>query len=779
MIVTKSWLNEYVNLEGISTEEIVKTLNSIGLEVESVQEYVIPQKIVFGHVLECEKHPDADKLSVCKVDVGTAVLQIVCGASNVRQGLFVAVATVGAVMPGGLEIKAVKLRGVESEGMICSSSEIGLPSMGEGIMELDESTGKITLGDALNNNVCFQDARIEIELTANRGDCLSIHGVARDLSAAFGRPLAKMPSIQKHENRVGIGRILQVVHTENGDTSLKYKVVDIKDLHVPFIVSLRLAQIEEASGSLLEDLIAYTTHMTGVILRSYDYGFFLTETKDKKAIITLKTDTHGYLGIYASKKASTIGISQESFSSMQLNEGMAIIEASYIPPENIAKKMAESKIEEHSSYYRSSRGSEPDLTLGTGAFLNLLEQNSDSKIYGGSIDVNGDFEEKVISISVEDISSLIGKKIDKTTITKIFQHLQFNIDKSKGDAFTVIVPRFRHDISNKQDLIEEVLRFVGIDNIPSKPYVLQEENCLSSGHLTFKRRRHYRHKAADVGFFEAVHFVFTEKKKLLEHGFVSVDPAKELLNPIANTFDTLRPTIMLGLLNAAGLNAKTGYKSIRLFEIGSVFSPNRKESAKMAFLYSGEQERERISNGGKAKKIDFGDFVQRVCDVIGDITLAEHTPKHALAHPYQCAQILTKEGTVIGELFKLHPSVQAAYDLDVTFLCEIDFDALVLPLHYAKPYSKYQASFRDLSLLIPTQMHYSQIQSVIEEYKSEEIVRFYPVDRYEDEKLGEYMSLTVRFMLRSLHKTLEEEDITASMEGVLGALNEKLGLSLR
>jgi len=189
MIVTRSWLNEWVDLSNISTDELVKKFNSIGLEVDSISTYEVPKKIVFGRVLECKKHPDADKLNICLVDIGTSTRQIVCGASNVRAGLDVVVATIGAVMPNGITIKPVKLRGVESEGMICSAKEIGLEEMNAGIIELDSSIGSYALGEEVCENPIFSDDLIEIELTANRGDCLSIRGIARDLCAAYDKSL--------------------------------------------------------------------------------------------------------------------------------------------------------------------------------------------------------------------------------------------------------------------------------------------------------------------------------------------------------------------------------------------------------------------------------------------------------------------------------------------------------------------------------------------------------------------------------------------------------------
>ncbi|WP_345993859.1 phenylalanine--tRNA ligase subunit beta [Sulfurimonas sp. HSL-1716] len=780
MIVTKSWLNEFISIEDKSTEELCKTLNSIGLEVDRVVEYKIPNKIVFGHVLECEKHPDADKLNVCKVDIGTSIRQIVCGAANVRRGLHVAVATVGAEMPGGLKIKPVKLRGVESEGMICSAAELGLADIGGGIIEFDSSIGEFKLGQELCENPYLQDTLIEIELTANRGDCLSIYGVSRDLCAAYSRPLKKIDDAQDQDRRMGIGRVLQFSHTDGLNVNLRYKAIDLKDVKLPFIVTLRLSQVEEKQQSDLDAILFYSTYTTGVILRAYDYNFFKdSEESDKKIKVSLAMNELGYACIYAKEEvASIVGIKQCDVSKMSSNEGLTIIEASYIPPHIISKQMAENKIENGPLFYRTSRGSEPKLNIGLNYFIGMFEEYSQSDIYGGDIELCDEYEDVVVSISVDEINSIIGANIDKTTITKILQNLGFDIGKSQGSSFVVSVPRYRHDIVNKQDIVEEIVRLVGIDNIPSKPFTLREKNPLSSGFFQFKKLRKYRNSAASQGFFETVHFVFNEKAKLKEYGFSCVEESLELLNPIVNTLDTMRPTLMLGLLNAASLNAKSGYKDIRLFEVGSVFSPLREESIKMAFIYSGDADKDGVLNSGKSKKMDFGTFVQSVSNIIGDVALVKHETRHNLANPYQCAKILMNAQEV-GEIYKLHPVVQDEFDLDDTFICEIDFDKLSFDLVEAKAYSKYQASFRDLSVLVPNTLSYKDVQEVISQNKTEEIVRFYPVDKYMDEKLGDNASLTIRFVLQSLTKTLEEEDITSTMDTVLNALNEKLGLTLR
>lgn len=779
MIVTRSWLNEWIDLSGVSTEELIKTFNSIGLEVDSISTYDVPKKIVFGRVLDCKKHPDADKLNICQVDLGSSVRQIVCGASNVRAGLDVVVATIGAVMSGGLTIKPVKLRGVESEGMICSAKEIGLEDIYDGIIELDSSIGSYTLGEEICENPIFSDDIIEIELTANRGDCLSIRGIARDLCAAYDKSLKEEKKDENDDKRLGIGRILALSHENNLNVNLRYKAVDLKELKLPFVIRLRLAQIENSRESDIESLMHYATHSSGVILRAYNHQFFCNKD-ETLAKISLCQDENGYASIMTKedKKASTVGIVQEDEAKATDNGGIVLIEASYIPPDIISKKMQESKMIAGPMYYRTSRGSEPDLDVGLCYCVSILESNSASSAFGGTIELGDPNEDKIISVSKKEIDEIIGASIDKAKITKILKNLGFDTTKSSANNFVVCVPKFRHDITNKQDIVEEIVRLVGIDNIPSKPFSFTEENRLEDDYFTYKKRRDYRHKAAFSGFFESVHFVFDEKRVLEQYGFETIDESKELLNPIVNTLDTLRSTLLSGLLKAASNNSKNGYSSVKLFEVGSVFNSQREESVRMAVLFCGDRESECLSNAGKPPKVDFGFFVQKISNIIGEFELKEFKTTHSLSHPFQSAQIIIA-GESLGELFRVHPDVEESYDLDTTYMCELDFSKLPSGLKTAKNSSKYQASHRDLSLIMPKEMSYEKVKSVIEEASIEHLVRFYPVDKYSDESLGQNMSLTIRFVLQPMDKTLEEDDITKSMQSVLDALKDKLGISIR
>ncbi|MDD2652521.1 MAG: phenylalanine--tRNA ligase subunit beta [Sulfurimonas sp.] len=778
MIITRSWLNEWIDLSTISTDKLAKTLNSIGLEVDSVTTYKIPQKIVFGRVLECEKHPDADKLNVCKVDTGDGVKQIVCGASNVRAGLDVVVATIGAVMPDGTLIKPVVLRGVASEGMICSSREIGFGDVQDGILELDSSIGQYNIGEELSTNPIFSDSVIEIELTANRGDCLSIRGIARDLSAAFDKPLREIAPREDEEKRVGIGRVLSLWHENNLDVEIRYKAVDFKNFVLPLIMKIRLAQIEEKQESFVESLMVYATHGSGVVLRAYEHAFFCA-AGETMAKISLSKDANGFASIKAKDRvASIVGVSQEAASKAAFNEGLMLIEATYIPPEIISKKMQENKIPSEAAYYRASRGSEPELNQGLDYCIGIIDSYSDSSVYGGTIEIEEANDDKIISVSKKEIDEIIGANIDKAKITKIFKNLGFDTTKSSADNFIVVVPRYRHDIVNKQDIVEEIVRLVGIDNIPSKPFTFTEANSFNDDYRNYKKRENYRHKAAYNGFFESVHFVFDEKKVLQEYGFETVDETKELLNPIVNTLDTLRTTLLTGLLKATSNNSKNGYASVKLFEVGSVFDAQRNESLKMALLLCGDREAESLSNAGKPSKVDFAFFAQKLSSIIGSFELRQFTTKHALSHPYQSAEIFI-EGESVGEMFRLHPNVEESFDLDVTYMCELDFEKLPYALKTAKTTSRYQASFRDLSVVMPKNMPYAKVKDVISACAVKELVRFYPVDKYSDAALGDNMSFSIRFVLQSNDKTLEEDDITKAMGTILNALGSELGIGIR
>ncbi len=777
MIVTRTWLQEWVDLEGISTEEICKRLNAIGLEVDALTRHRIPEKIVIGHVQSCEKHPDADKLSVCQIDLGTATRQIVCGAKNIAAGQYVPVATVGAVMPNGMKIKHAKLRGVESDGMVCSATELGLPKTDEGIMVLDESIGDLRPGDELCHNPFLNDDVIEIELTANRGDCLSIHGVARELSVAFDRPMKPVERKEKENPKLGIGRVLHFSHVGTPAVDLLYRVVEAESIEVPVLLRLRLGFIDQTDIRGMDAFLAYATHASGVILR--EYGFSHLSHDEGMALLQLQETDDG-LGrlVSGDEELSLVGIYQTDRSKAAPNETRFVLEASYAEPERLARAVKKGMLKTDSLYYRTSRGSEPDLDFGMRVLLLTLQDHLTMDLYAGCTEYTVEKERLTLDISMEEIADLVGQSIEMTTVVSILSKLGFHIHRTEGGRVVFDVPAFRHDIFNRQDIVEEIVRIVGIDNIASKPLRFEEANRSTHDLRRYKFVRDLRIKAVATGFFETVHYIFCDNARLMELGFEPIVPEKALLNPITGEMDGLRPSLMVTMLDSLKRNVAMSKRRIPLFEVGKVFDAERNEFHHLLFAYSGEKESPSLSNAGKPAMIDFPSFVHKLSSILGAFELETTEATNGLMHPYQSAAVMM-DGEAVGIVSKLHPSVARMYDLPDTYFAEFDLSKLGAKEVQAKAISQFTPVFRDLSVVVPQSLPYAKIRRTLEGKLPEVVERFYPIDRYVDESLGEDVSLTLRFQLSSMQKTLEEREINAVMEEVLQLLEQSCGAKLR
>ncbi len=779
MIVTRRWLNEFIDISDIDDNKLYETFNSIGLEVDSIKKLTMPEKVVVGRVVECGKHPDADKLNLCKVDVGESEpLQIVCGAANVVDAEYVAVATVGAVLPGDFEIKPAKLRGVESFGMICSSSELGLPDMGKGIMILDESIGKLSAGKALSEYEAFDDTVIELELTANRGDCLSVRGVARDLAAYFGKDVKRFAYSARHIMKTGIARELSLHSEGDIECDIKFMLTKPQECTTPISMQILLALCGEYRDSAIESNLAYATHATGVILRAYDADKL--RANDGKIDIKLKGEKGCAATLYkGDTEISVVGISMNEEYKADSESAELLIEASYTEPEVLVNTVAEKKLKSDSLYYNSSRGSEPDLKFG----LDYLQEGADSagvcEFSADAVKFIKDREEKKISVDITKLNAIIGEEISRTKIHQILSGLGFEIHRSESDRFSVAVPAWRHDIVNVYDVAEEVLRMVGINNITAKPLELIEKNRFSTEARLYRKRRDIRERAVSAGFYEAVTYAFAHAQKLKQYGFAILKDGVEILNPIVDEMDTLRSTLTVNLLESVKRNRSYGKRVIPLFEIGSVFDENRNETEKISFVWSGDIEEPSITNQGKPAKIDFAEFVERVSSVTGVLELrnVDETP-NGLFHPYQCAEVF-KNGVSIGYMGQLHPVAAEEFDIDITYIAEFDLSPLIGGIKQAEAISNFQGVHKDLSLLVDTDLKYSAVESVLNEIEDEILKKFFPIDIYSDEKLGDKKSLTVRFYLQSMTGTLSDKDIEQTMESILNRLSSECGAELR
>jgi phenylalanyl-tRNA synthetase beta chain len=731
VIFTKNWLNEWIDLSDVSDEEIARTLNRIGLEVDTVRQFSAPKGVVVGKVETTKSHPNAEKLEICQINIGTETLQIVTNDKKVLEGDFVPVATVGTVLPT-FKIKKGKLRGEESFGMLCSTEEFGIPRVGEGVVILDDSIGELVEGKDLSEFSIFNDTLFEIELTANRGDCLSLHGIARDLATAFNRELKK-----------DFGKLSE----ENGDFGeIDYNLAyyDFEEIsEIPLFIRTRLAII----GKLVEDdfknLSRYVLNSTGVLLKS---------VKDAEKISLVDKVLH-----FGDSK---IGISSK--------EG-DVLEFSYIDPEKISVDVFEKKLKTDELYYNSSRGSEPDIFIGIEFLesLNLIKNLKTTKSFKNMT------QQREISINFSEIDDLIGIPVSALKIEQILESLGFKVEL-QADSVKLNVPKFRHDIKNRGDVVEEILRIIGIDKIPARKMEFTESRRDNETSQKLQLKEQIRNSAIANGFYETLLYTFGEKKTLEKYGFSEFE--ESLLNPIVESMDTLRPTLVIGLLQAVQRNINFGKSRVPLFEIGRTVAKDRSEKEMLAFVFSGNIESDSFSNAGKPAEIDFTTFSKMVLSSIGGGKISQSSPETKLEHPYQIAKV-SKNGAKIGKIYKLHNTIQAEFDIPTTYIAEIELDKFEILQDIATEYSKFGGVNRDLSLVIGKDLEFRPVRDSINSLQNPLITDFYPLDIFQldDEKV----SLTIRFQLQSMEKTLEENEITDFTNSVIEKLSNDFGAYLR
>ncbi len=747
MIVTRKWLEEFIDLSDVSTEEIITTLNRIGQEVEGYRKIEIPENVIIGEVIECEKHPNADKLNICKVNIGNEELQIVCGASNVAAGQLVPVALIGAVLPGEFKIKKAKLRGVESCGMICAAREIGLPDFHEGILVMDNSLGELKIGEYAG--VYFNDEIIELGITANRGDCFSIYGIARELAAGLNKEV-RMPEFTYDELPEGIGRIIKVEKNELKHSSHLLKAFE-GNIKVSLKINYRLSLVQTEAKNNIDKFVKYSMHATGVLLTPMNIC-------DIEFVNENGVDTVKCFGKYLVGIKNDINVEES---------GKYIIDANYIDPKYVSEIVFLNSLKTDDYFFRSSRGSEINLKFGVDYLLNEIKL----PVYTGEIDLINELKQKIINVDINEINSIIGYKIEEKNIVEILKRLEFDILSISDGSVKVGVPLFRPDIENIQDIAEEILRIYGIDNIKSVPLEFSEKNRQNEIMQKIKKYNELKLKSVANGFYEVIHFIFEDKDRLKKYGFESIDDNIDLINPIIKEFDTLRTTLLLQLLDDIKFNRANGYKRIKLFTIGSVYDKKRNEKEKFAFVLNGFSDYENPTNSGKPPKFTFKDAVDKLSEIIGDFELIPS--KHPLAHPYQCADVI-KNTEKIGTLAKLHPKNAKDFEIDDTYFCEIDLTKLDFEEKKAKEINKFQKVTRDLSLVVDKSVKYKDVFEIVNSLNIDELVDFYPIDIYD---LGDKNSLTLRFILQG-GKTLQENEINDIMEKILKTLEEK-GIRLR
>jgi phenylalanyl-tRNA synthetase beta chain len=776
MIITREWISEFIDISQIDNKTLSNKLDFLGLEVDSIVENKTPKDVVIGKITDVSKHPNADRLNICTVDIGKKKhLQIICGSSSVKKDLLVAVAIVGARL-ANVTIEPIKLRSIDSFGMICSAKEIGIDMPNDDIIILDESIGVYKLGTHLSEIPIFNDTIINLDITANRGDCFNMYGVAREISASFKIPLKKIKNYDDNSNVMGIGRVLSLSNIDDCNSLLYYRIVDVKHIKSSFKINLLLSYVEKYFNSCLDKILFYASYSTGVMLNAY--ALKSVSLNSDMAKLKIIKDKNSFETVCSEgRELSKVGIGD--FRNIDNNiDGIHIIEASYIHPELISKSVFASKIKTGSIYFNTSRGSNPDLDLGLGYFLNLLSNSSNSISYAGCSKIGKVPNKKSINVYPAQIAKIIGlDTIDKKVIDNILVNLGFDTYcVIENDYIKVDIPAFRHDISNIQDLAEEVLRSIGISNVSSKPLRLLETLPSKNSINEYSFKNGIRNKAIANSFNESMSFIFYKKELLAKYNFPTINDNIDIVNPITTDLNTLRSTIILNLIDSASLNSKNGFKQIAFFEIGYVFDKDRKSSQKLTFLFSGNIENESFTNSGKPQIISLFAFAKKISNIIGSFELENITnPTNKLLHPYKSAFIIQNSKTV-GYLGRLTNDIESKYKLQDTFVCEIDFDKIDRTKPNVNTISRLQSSTRDITVLVDEGINYTDIKRTINNIKLADIKEFYLLDVYKDEKCREF-SFTIRMIIQPTKQTLNDKQIDNIVSKVL--LELKIDLDIR
>ncbi|GAA8972581.1 phenylalanine--tRNA ligase subunit beta [Helicobacter pylori] len=744
--------------------KLCEDLSRLGLEVESSIPCVAPKNVVVGKVLEKAPHKNAEKLSVCQVGVGKEVLQIVCGAKNVAPNQFVPVALNGALI-GSTTIAKTELRGVESYGMICSSNELGFPKINDGILELDESVGELVLGKGLNEYAPFNTHVLEISLTPNRGDCLSVLGIAREISAFYHTPLKPIKAL----NFTPKSDLITLCAGENIESHLAYYLICNHSLKTPLNVKLSLAHNNALSENDLNNFIEFSTHFSGVVMNAYSLNITPID-------LSVKNDENNLESVYINhQKRSTIAIKHQD--QKDLSEYL-LLEASYTDPISLSLKLHALKDKtlqkDNALIYRSARGSNPNLSDG----LNFLSAHLKAAILE-SKQTQHSLKDRTLTFQLEDITEILGLVVEKEKIQGILKNLGFKVSvkepNSKPQILEVVVPNFRHDIKTIQDIAEEILRFVGIDNLISKPLHCVSSKNSNPHYDTHRFFENLKHKALACGFKEVIHYVFYSKEKQQKLGFEVLEDSLELQNPITTELNTLRTSLVCGLLDASLRNKNLGFKSIALYEKGSVYNSKREEIQKLGFLASGLQKKESYPDS-KGKAWDFYSFAECVSKVIGDFSLEKLTTQPPINHPYQSAKIIQNH-EIIGVIAKIHPKVIQELDLFESYYAEIDASKLKRPAMLLKPFSIYPSSVRDLTLIIDENTAFSGIKKALEDAQIPNLSEVLPLDIFKESHNS--IALSVRCVIHSLEKTLNDEEVNSAVQKALEILKKEFNARLK
>lgn len=811
MKVSLSWLKEYASITS-SPAEIAERLTMAGMEVEAVADrYEALANVVVAKVLSVEKHPEADRLTCCSVDVGSGIVSIVCGAPNVRQGLVVPCALPGAVLPGDLTIKKNKLRGVVSEGMLCSAAELRLATDASGLMELDAG---LAPGTPIVNALGLVDSVFEIDLTPNRPDCLSAVGIAREV-AAFQDP----PTVLDVSRVDGDFRttpdcsIHDVARVDILDPDLcpRYAAGFLFNVSVgpsPFWLRNRLESVGMTPVNNVVDVTNFVMLETGQPLHAFDFDVLaqgrieVRRAGQEIKFTTLDSKEHvlepDMLMICDGERPVGIaGVMGGENSEITGSTTRVLVESAYFNPVSIRKTAKRSGINTDASH-RFERGVDPDgILTALKRAVALIADVSGASVADGLIDERPVvFEPVSIELDTDFLNRRLGTDLSADTIKNVLESVDFAVTPDCGDPqqLMVTVPSFRVDVSRPEDLSEEVARLWGYNRIKTSfPAIPALRKKMAPAILL---RQNVRGIMNGFGFSEAVNYSFTSPKSCDRLDLIESDPRRSvemILNPISEDMAALRSSLLPGLLETMKRNNSKQVDTLRLFEVGKMFlatepgiQPVEKEV--LAGLWTGD--RSSVSWHAKKTACDFFDIkgiVQGLFDSL-KIEGVSYSRVNRNEHPYYkpgFGAVVEKDNRVLGSLGQINPSVLKNFGLKQdAVVFEIDMAVLLGSLPgdtMSVPQPKYPSLSRDITIIVDRGIEAGAVVKAVDVFRdTEELVEdIFLFDVYEGEPLAKgKKSLSLRIVYRSWEKTLKEKAVKKIHDSISMSLLKQFNAGL-
>ena len=782
MKFSENWLRQHVKTDA-TRDELAATLTAIGLEVEEMT--VLGDAldgVVVARIVECAKHPEADKLQVCQVDAGNGtVLQIVCGAPNARPGLVAPLATIGTQV-GALTIKAAKLRGVESNGMLCSAKELGLDADASGLLELPADA---PVGTPLADYLGLPDASIELKLTPNRADCFGVHGIAFDVAAATGstvEPLDAVPVPALHD------AVLPVELNAGADAPrFVGRVIEGVDATVPTPIWMaeRLRRSGVRPVSFLVDVTQHVMLELGQPMHAYDRDLLngpigVRNARDGETLKLLNGDDATldprFLVITdADRVVGLAGIMGGEDTKVSSSTRNIFLEAAHFAPSAIIGRSRKLGLHTDAGH-RFERGVDPELpriALERATRLVL-------EIAGGA---PGPVIEAVlpqhlpqppaITLRRARLARVLGTQVADADVSRILSALGLAVDVT-AEGWIATPPARRFDLAIEEDLIEEIARIHGYDAIPTT--LPGGATRLVSPSETRSSEHDARRQLVARDYLEAINYAFVDANLLAT--WQLTDGGVALANPLSAELGVMRTRLLPGLVAALGRNAARQQSRVRLFEIGKTFAASNDapiETRRIAAVACGDTASEQWGVG--ARKLDFHDLKGDLDSLaaLSNATLEYRVSTQPFAHPGRSADVY-RDGACIGWIGQLHPRLQQALDLDAdVYGFELEFESLqARALPRASALSKYPSVRRDLAFVVPESVSWDDMRATVRRAAGEALRDLRLFDRYAGKGVENgFKSLAMALILQDESRTLIDRDVEGVVANVVAALKSE------